>query len=109
MLHQTSGSGSVAITITRSQTIGFLPYGGPSQGIGVSRRSDCTNKLSGSSAGCLSFGGPRGAATCPLTRSTKPPSICSMDSKCLYKSVQIQLLMYLIRLPGHTLLFVFSR
>ncbi|GFT24434.1 uncharacterized protein TNCV_3252621 [Trichonephila clavipes] len=40
----------------------FFPMG-PSQGTGVSRRSDNTNGLSCSSVCCLYFGGPRGAAT----------------------------------------------
>ncbi|GFX02705.1 uncharacterized protein TNCV_2011491 [Trichonephila clavipes] len=54
---------SMATTFSRSYTVGFFPMG-PSQGTGVSRRSDNTNGLSFSSACCLYFGGPHGAATC---------------------------------------------
>ncbi|GFV28308.1 uncharacterized protein TNCV_22331 [Trichonephila clavipes] len=43
-------------TFARSYTVGFFPMG-PSQGTGVSRRSDNT-------ACCLYFDGSRGAATC---------------------------------------------
>ncbi|GFV39384.1 putative DD41D transposase [Trichonephila clavipes] len=48
---------------------GFFPME-PSQGTGVSRRSDNTNGLSCSSACCLYIGGPRSAATCDDTHST---------------------------------------
>ncbi|GBM88486.1 hypothetical protein AVEN_269361-1 [Araneus ventricosus] len=50
----------------------FFPMG-PSQGTGVSRRSDNTNGLSCSSACCLYFGGPCDAATCDDSHST----VCS--------------------------------
>ncbi|GBN29402.1 Stearoyl-CoA desaturase 5 [Araneus ventricosus] len=43
---------------------------GPSQGIGVSRRSDNTNGLSCSSACCLYLGGPRDATACDESNST---------------------------------------
>ncbi|GBO17840.1 hypothetical protein AVEN_126384-1 [Araneus ventricosus] len=54
---RTWGSGSMAATFARSYTVGFFPMG-PSQGTGVSRRSDNTNGLSCSSACCLYFCGP---------------------------------------------------
>ncbi|GFY04725.1 DUF4817 domain-containing protein [Trichonephila clavipes] len=62
-LDRTSGSCSMTSTFARCYTVGFFPMG-PSQGTGVSRRSDNTNGLSCSSACCLYFGGPHGAATC---------------------------------------------
>ncbi|GBL93887.1 hypothetical protein AVEN_25694-1 [Araneus ventricosus] len=48
---------------------------GPSQGIGVSRRSDNTNGLSCSSACCLYLGGPRDAAACDESHSTACSSL----------------------------------
>ncbi|GBN66297.1 hypothetical protein AVEN_161905-1 [Araneus ventricosus] len=68
------GSGSMAATFARSYTVGFFPMR-PSQGTGVSRRIDNTNGLSCSSACCLYFGGPRDAATCDDSHSTKCASL----------------------------------
>ncbi|GBM66430.1 hypothetical protein AVEN_186429-1 [Araneus ventricosus] len=73
-LDRTWRSGSMAATFTRSYTVGFFPMG-PSQGTGVSRRSDNTNGLSCSSACCLYFGGPRDAATCDDSHSTACSSL----------------------------------
>ncbi|GFV57350.1 uncharacterized protein TNCV_3285781 [Trichonephila clavipes] len=58
-----SGSYSIDSTLARSYTVGIFPMG-PSQGTGVSRRSDNTNGPSCSYGCCLYFGGPCGAATC---------------------------------------------
>ncbi|GBM52120.1 hypothetical protein AVEN_29805-1 [Araneus ventricosus] len=63
------GSGSMAAKFARSYTVGFFPMG-PSQGTGVSRRSDNTDGLSCSSACCLYLGGPRDAAACDDSHST---------------------------------------
>ncbi|GBM68899.1 hypothetical protein AVEN_45675-1 [Araneus ventricosus] len=60
--------------LIRSYTFGFFPMG-PSQGTGVSRRSDNTNGLRCSSACCLYFGGPRDAATCDDSHSTACSSL----------------------------------
>ncbi|GFY05153.1 DUF4817 domain-containing protein [Trichonephila clavipes] len=54
---------SMASTLARSYTVGFFPME-PSQGTGVSRCSDNTNRLNTSSVCCLYFGGPRSTATC---------------------------------------------
>ncbi|GFW12986.1 hypothetical protein TNCV_3329181 [Trichonephila clavipes] len=56
-LDQKRGSSSMASMIARSLKVGFLPMR-QSQGIGVSRRSVCTNGLRCSSACSLYCGGP---------------------------------------------------
>ncbi|GBM48740.1 hypothetical protein AVEN_193436-1 [Araneus ventricosus] len=61
-------------TFSRSYTFGIFPME-PSQGTGVSRRSDNTNGLSCSSACCLCFGGPRDAETCDDSHSTACSSL----------------------------------
>ncbi|GBM12748.1 hypothetical protein AVEN_173710-1 [Araneus ventricosus] len=58
---------SLRFYLIRSYTVVFFPMG-PSQGTGVSRRSDNTNGLSCSSACCLHFGGPRDAVCSSLPR-----------------------------------------
>ncbi|GBM95903.1 hypothetical protein AVEN_107767-1 [Araneus ventricosus] len=84
-LDRTWGSGSMAATFARSYTVGFFPTG-PSQGTGVSRRSDNTNGLSCSTACCLYFGGPRDAATCDDSHSTACSSLSRHARRTLWTS-----------------------
>ncbi|GBM52204.1 hypothetical protein AVEN_170990-1 [Araneus ventricosus] len=71
------GRGGPVLWLPRSPDLTPLDFFGmgPSQGTGVSRRSDNTNGLSCSSACCLYFGGPRDAATCDDSHSTACSSL----------------------------------
>ncbi|GBM36415.1 hypothetical protein AVEN_234802-2 [Araneus ventricosus] len=59
---------------------------GPSQGIGVARRSDNTNGLRCSSACCLYLGGPRDAAACDESHSTACSSLPRHARRTLWTS-----------------------
>ncbi|GFU05970.1 hypothetical protein TNCV_3395201 [Trichonephila clavipes] len=81
VLDRTCGPGSMAITITRSPAVGFFSMGIRSRLYVsipknlVSRRSNCANERSFSSARCLYFSEHRAAATYALIHSTARSTI----------------------------------
>ncbi|GFS91550.1 hypothetical protein TNCV_1139741 [Trichonephila clavipes] len=94
--------GHVGLVLFSTRSLDFTPFDlfpkGQSEGMGVSKHSDDTNGCS--SACCVYYNGHRTRATWSIIHSTKPSSICTVDTLniCRNKYLQILLLMCPIRL-----------